>query len=103
MYYDLYRPKKKLVYIGYNISEIYYYLGFINMNMNNFGKALEYFNNALKWNPVDVTIIMQRAIIFKKMKQYERFRADIEKSHAYIYNANNLGNNPFVSSATCRY
>lgn len=87
LFYNMYKPNKKLVNIDTNISEIYYYLGVINVETKNFGKAIEYFDNGLKWNPVDVSIMFQKVATFRILKELERYKAEIEKTYRYIYNS----------------
>lgn len=87
LFYNMYKPSKKLVNIDTNISEIYYYLGVINAETKNFGKAIEYFDNGLKWNPVNVSIMFQKVATFRILKDLERYKAEIEKTYRYIYNS----------------
>ena len=44
----IYKSKKQNIYPEQNISEIYYYLGFINIDLKNYDLAVEYLDKALK-------------------------------------------------------
>ncbi len=90
IFYNTYGYKKPNIFPEYNISEIYYYLGFANTDLKNYGLALEHLNNALKWNPINVSAMFEKAAIFRLEGDLERYRAEVEKTYVYIYNSNYL-------------
>jgi tetratricopeptide (TPR) repeat protein len=87
IFWNMYRPKKKNIDPDINYSQVYYYLGFINIDMKNYGKAQEYFKKGLQWNPVDVTLMFESAAVYRMLGYIERFRAEIEKAHSFIYDS----------------
>lgn len=90
LFWKIYRPEKKNKIHEVNYSEIYYYLGFMNIEQKNYGKALEYLQEGLKWNPVDTVLIFEVATVYRMTGNIERFKAEIEKAHALIYNSSNM-------------
>ena len=85
LFWNIYRPEKKNIYPDINYSQVYYYLGFINIDLKNYGKALDYLQKGLQWNPVDVSLMFEIAAIYRMTGDIERFKAQIEKAHPYIY------------------
>ena len=90
IFYTIYGNKKKNIYPEYNISEIYYLLGFINIDLKNYGLAINYLDEALKWNPINVSAMFEKATAFRASGNIERFKAEVEKTYMYIYNSNYL-------------
>lgn len=90
IFYNIYKPKKPNVYPEYNISEIYYYLGFINIDLKNYDLAVEYLDKALKWNPINITAMFEKATAFRMKGNLDRNRAEIEKTFIFIYNSSYL-------------
>ena len=85
IFYNKYKPIKKLMQPNNNIADVYFLLGFINFEIKNFGKALDYLNKASEWNPVSPQIILAKAAVYRVMGEIERFRIEVEKSYQYIY------------------
>lgn len=85
LFWNLYKPQKKNIDPDVNYAEVYYYLGFINVKQKNYGKAIEYLEQGLQWNPIDVTLIIERATIYRMLGETEKFKAEIEKTHSLIY------------------
>ena len=69
------------------MGEIYYELGYISVGLKEYEKAIHYFDEASKWNPIDPFITFERAAAFRMMGRIERFRAEITKTTDYIYNS----------------
>ena len=90
IFYTIYGNKKKNIYPEYNISEIYYLLGFVNIDLKNYGLAINYLDEALKWNPINVSAMFEKATAFRASGNIERFKAEVEKTYMYIYNSNYL-------------
>lgn len=90
IFYTIYGNKKKNIYPEYNISEIYYLLGFVNIDLKNYGLAINYLDEALKWNPINVAAMFEKATAFRASGNIERFKAEVEKTYMYIYNSNYL-------------
>lgn len=90
IFYNKYRPTKKLIRISTNIADVYFMLGYINFEMKNFSKAIEYLNKASEWNPVSSQIIFEKANAYRNMGEIERFRVEIEKSYQYIYTSSSM-------------
>ena len=90
IFYNIFGNKKKNIYPEYNISEIYYLLGFVNIDLKNYGLAINYLDEALKWNPINVAAMFEKATAFRASGNIERFKAEIEKTYIYIYNSNYL-------------
>lgn len=85
-----FRLKKKNIPPDIIYSQIYYYLGVTNIEMKNYGKALEYLNEGLSWNPIDMYLAFEKAALYRMLGNIERFRAEIEKVHPYIYTSKGL-------------
>lgn len=85
IFYNKYRPTKKLQQPNTNIADAYMMLGFINSETKNFGKAIEYLNKASEWNPVSLQIIFERAFAYRSIGDIERYKAEIEKAYQFIY------------------
>ena len=85
IFYNKYRPTKKLQQPNTNIADAYMMLGFINSETKNFGKAIEYLNKASEWNPVSPQIIFERAFAYRSIGDFERYKAEIEKAYQFIY------------------
>ena len=81
----MYGFKKYNTYPEYNVGQIYYYLGYINIDLKNYEKAIEYFEKGLEWDPVNVDMMFEKAAAYRKMGKIERFKAEIEKIYNYIY------------------
>lgn len=77
--------QKDNIYPEYNVAQIYFYLGYISIDLENFEKAIKYFEEGLKWNPVNVDIMFEMAAAYRKMGKIERFKVEIEKIYSYIY------------------
>lgn len=86
----IYKSKKQNIYPEQNISEIYYYLGFINIDLKNYDLAVEYLDKALKWNPINISAMFEKATVFRMKGNLDRNRAEIEKTFIFIYNSSYL-------------
>lgn len=86
----IYKSKKQNIYPEQNISEIYYYLGFINIDLKNYDLAVEYLDKALKWNPINISTMFEKATVFRMKGNLDRNRAEIEKTFIFIYNSSYL-------------
>lgn len=86
----IYKSKKQNIYPEQNISEIYYYLGFINIDLKNYDLAIEYLDKALKWNPINISAMFEKATVFRMKGNLDRNRAEIEKTFIFIYNSSYL-------------
>ena len=85
IYWNKYRPSKKLIPPINNIADVYYMLGFINFETKNYGKAIQYLNKAIEWNPISPRMRMEKADAYRNMGEIERFKAEVEKTYQYIY------------------
>lgn len=85
IFWYMYKPEKRNICPDINYSEIYYYLGFINIETKNYGKAQEYFKKGLEWNPMDVSIMFENAYLYRMLGDIERYKAEIEKTNPFIY------------------
>lgn len=86
----IYKSKKQNIYPEQNISEIYYYLGFINIDLKNYDLAVEYLDKALKWNPINISAMFEKGTVFRMKGNLDRNRAEIEKTFIFIYNSSYL-------------
>lgn len=85
IFWYMYKPEKRNICPDINYSEIYYYLGFINIETKNYGKVQEYFKKGLEWNPMDVSIMFENAYLYRMLGDIERYKAEIEKTNPFIY------------------
>ena len=90
LFWNIYKPEKKNIVPDVNYSQIYYYLGFINIEQKNYGKAIEYLEKGLQWNPINVLLIFEKAAVYRMSGEIERFKAEIEKTHSLIYSSSDL-------------
>lgn len=87
LFWNIYNPKKKNINPGIDYIQVYYYLGYINIETKNFGKALEYLQTGLKWNPINVPLMFKIAEIHRMTGNIEKFKAQVEKTYLYIYSS----------------
>lgn len=87
LFWNIYKPQKKNRFPDINYSQVYYYLGYINIETENNEKALEYLKEGLKWNPVDMQLMFEIATVHRLEGNIEKFKAQIEKAYHYIYNS----------------
>ena len=85
IFFNRFKPTKKLQSPATNIADVYMMLGFINSETKNFGKAIEYLNKASEWNPVSPQIIFERAFAYRSIGDLERYKTEIEKAYQFIY------------------
>ena len=85
IFFNRFKPTKKLQPPATNIADTYMKLGFINNETKNFGKAIKYLNKASEWNPVSPLIIFERAFAYRGIGDLERYKAEIEKAYQFIY------------------
>lgn len=85
IYWRKYRPIKKILQPENNIADAYFLLGFINFETKNYGKAIQYLDKAIEWNPVSPRIRFEKADNFRNMGEIERYRVEVEKTYPYIY------------------
>ena len=85
IFFNRFKPTKKLQPPATNIADTYMMLGFINNETKNFGKAIKYLNKASEWNPVSPLIIFERAFAYRSIGDLERYKAEIEKAYQFIY------------------
>ena len=85
IFFNRFKPTKKLQPPATNIADTYMKLGFINNETKNFGKAIKYLNKASEWNPVSPQIIFERAFAYRGIGDLERYKAEIEKAYQFIY------------------
>lgn len=81
------RVNKPLIAPRANMGEIYYELGYICVGLKEFEKAIHYFDEAFKWNPIDPYITFEKAAAYRMMGRIERFRAELTKVTDVIYNS----------------
>lgn len=79
------QEKRKNLYPGINLAEVYYELAFIAYEEKEFDIALKNIEKAIQWNPVNVRILFEKTAIFRAKNKMQRFRAEIEKIYNYIY------------------
>jgi len=85
IFFNRFKPVKKLTPPATNIADAYMMLGFINSETKNFGKAIEYLNKASEWNPVSPQIIFERSFAYRSIGDLERYKAEVEKAYQFIY------------------
>lgn len=83
-YYYVYfmKDSAQLQYTEYNISAFYRLYGFSLMKLERYEKAEEAYNQAIKWNPVDLDSFVQMAELYKMMKKLE----DVKNVTMKFYN-----------------
>ncbi len=87
IYWRKFQPSKKILPPANNIADAYFLLGYINYETKNYGKAVQYLDKAIEWNPISPRIRMEKADAYREMKEYERYRIEIEKAYQYIYDS----------------
>lgn len=84
LYVDKYDPKKTNIAPKTNMAFLYYILGYINFELKEYDEALKNLNEALKWNPVDLNTLYEKAGVYKAIGDLERFKAEIEKTYSFV-------------------
>lgn len=82
--WNMNRPKKKNKLPDINYAEVYFYLGFINTELKNYEKSIEWLKKGLERNPVDILIMFELSAVHRMSGNIEKARAHIEKLHPYI-------------------
>lgn len=73
--YDYFKKSEAApVYTDLNISAFYRFYGFVLMHLNLFTEAIEAYENALSWNPVDLDALLQLIELYKRTKEPEKVR-----------------------------
>ena len=85
IYFNKYRPQKKNINPNNNITEVYFFLGYIEYENKNYEKAIEYLDKGLEWNPVSIQIMSEKINVYRGMGDWEKYRVEIEKAYEYIY------------------
>ncbi len=68
------KPQTSPVYTDLNISAFYRFYGFVLMHLHLFMDAIEAYENALSWNPVDLDALLQLVELYKRTKQPEKVK-----------------------------
>lgn len=84
LYVDKYKPKKPNIAPKTNMAFLYYILGYINFEFKEYDEALKNLNESLKWNPVDLNTLYEKAGVYKATGDLERFKAEIEKTYPFV-------------------
>lgn len=87
LFLNIYKPQKQNVSPDINYAEVYYYLGYISIENKDLGKALEYLQEGLKRNPVDMILMFEIAAVYRITGNIEKFKEQLDKVHMYIYNS----------------
>ena len=90
VYYSIIGSSKNYVPVSTKMHKWYFFLGLIEENKGNYKDAIDYFDLSKKWNPVHIDTLLERADNFYKLGDSDRFRAEIEKAHKYIYSKKDL-------------
>lgn len=90
LYVDKYNPKKPNIAPKTNMAFLYYILGYINFELKEYDEALKNLNEALKWNPVDLNTLYEKAGVYKAIGDLERFKAEIEKTYPFVISSSFL-------------
>lgn len=84
LYVDKYGMNKPNKVPKTNMAYLYYILGYIKFDLKEYDEALKNLDEALKWNPVDLDILFEKAEIYKVTGDLERYKAEIEKTYPFI-------------------
>lgn len=84
LYVDKYNPQKPNKVPKTNMAFLYYILGYIDVENKDYDNALKNLSESLKWNPVDLTVLFEKAEIYKSTGDLERFKAEIDKIYPLI-------------------
>ena len=68
------KPQIQTSYTDLNISAFYRFYGFVLMRLNLFTDAINAYQNALNWNPVDLDAILQLVELYKRTEQVEKVK-----------------------------
>lgn len=71
-YEYFHKPESTPAYTDLNISAFYRFYGFVLMHLNLFTEAIEAYENALTWNPVDLDALLQLVELYKRTEQLEK-------------------------------
>lgn len=78
IYWNKYRPIKQNKIPNTNIANVYYLLGYINIEKN-YDIAINYLNEAIKWNPIYVQYQFERAFAYRVKGDLEKYKEETEK------------------------
>ena len=90
VYYSIIGSSKNYVPVSTKMHKWYFFLGLIEENKGNYKDAIDYFDLSKKWNPVHIDTLLERADTFYKLGDSERYRAEIEKAHRYIFSKKDI-------------
>ena len=82
-----YGTNKKMIATKNNMSYTYFLLGFINVEKKEFEKAIQYLNKAIAWNPISPDNRFEKANVYRKLGQFDRYRVEVEKTYPCIYSS----------------
>lgn len=68
------KPLTPPEYTDLNISAFYRFYGFVLMHLNLFTEAIEAYEKALSWNPVDLDAILQLVELYKRTGELEKVK-----------------------------
>ena len=68
------KPTTPPEYTDINISAFYRFQGFVFMHLNLFTEAIEAYEKALSWNPVDLDAILQLVELYKRTGEPEKVK-----------------------------
>lgn len=81
---------KKVRDIGVDYSTGYCRLGSIAIEENEFNKAVEYLNEAIRFNPYNVSARFELVEAYKRKGKLKLVKEEIDKTYIYIYLPNDL-------------
>lgn len=90
IYSNIYKKDRLVKPAKFNFSYIYRLYGYCLFKLSRDNEAEKAYNDALFWNPIDVSIMLDLSEIMYLNKKYKNFLELIKKCFKYSYNINQI-------------
>lgn len=89
-FYTYYEKKELEQLSDIGIHKIYHELGRRKREKGLLKEAMEYYQKASKYNPVDLDILFETATCYRDMEEYEEFKKVVDKLYFYCFTRTDL-------------
>lgn len=90
VYEKLYKPKKEIVQVKHNFSDIYHRYGYILIELGRIDVAEIYLKKALRWNPVNSNILFELGEVYKLKNDMDSYFKIAKEALKYARNNSEL-------------
>ncbi len=74
----------------YKLHEIYRRLAAKYIEADNMSAAAGAFDDSLRWNPIDIDTLFEKAKFYRNMQELEKYKELIEDSYSYCYTRSDM-------------